>query len=105
MYLSGVPADANMWARIIYDDHFYPAFVPVKSCYHAKEGEVQLLTSFVGGATLTTTIHLLDGTQMREREWFIGEGSGKRNIKKKSAVQDQAPQQSTDTLLNMALWE
>lgn len=38
-FLSGVAADANMWARIIYDDYFYPAFVPVKSCYHVREAK------------------------------------------------------------------
>jgi hypothetical protein len=33
----GHPADAVMWARIVYDEGFYPAFVPVQSCYHLKE--------------------------------------------------------------------
>ena len=33
----GHPADAVMWTRIVYDEGFYPAFVPVQSCYHLKE--------------------------------------------------------------------
>lgn len=33
----GFPADGVMWTRIQYDEGFYPAFVPVKSCYHLKE--------------------------------------------------------------------
>ncbi len=34
----GVPADADLWSRIVFDDNFYPAFVPIKSCYHVREG-------------------------------------------------------------------
>jgi hypothetical protein len=33
----GSPADANMWARIQFDDNFFPAFVPCMSCYHLSE--------------------------------------------------------------------
>jgi hypothetical protein len=33
----GLAADADLWSRIIFDDDFYPAFVPIKSCYHLWE--------------------------------------------------------------------
>jgi hypothetical protein len=36
--IPGHPADAVMWARIVYDEGLYPVFVPVKSCYHLREG-------------------------------------------------------------------
>ena len=32
-----MPADANLWARIIFDDDFYPAYVPVISAHHVDE--------------------------------------------------------------------
>eukprot|EP00977_Amphora_coffeiformis_P011958 scaffold2917_cov191-Amphora_coffeaeformis.AAC.51 len=48
--ISPNPADAYMWQRIIYDDNFYPAFVPVKSCHHLEEkgdgGSVIVLRKF-----------------------------------------------------------
>ena len=31
-------ADAYMWARIVFEEAFYSAFVPVMSCHHLKEG-------------------------------------------------------------------
>ncbi|KAL3810327.1 hypothetical protein ACHAXA_008262 [Cyclostephanos tholiformis] len=33
----GCPADADLWSRIVFDDYFFPAFVPIKSCYHVRE--------------------------------------------------------------------
>ena len=35
--IPGHAADGVMWARIVYDEAFYPVFVPVKSCYHLRE--------------------------------------------------------------------
>lgn len=43
----GHPADAVMWTRIQYDEGFFPAFVPVKSCYHLKERNRRSATAIV----------------------------------------------------------
>ena len=32
-----LPADGYMWERIVYEENFFPAFVPIMSCYHLKE--------------------------------------------------------------------
>lgn len=31
------PNDASLWARIVFEDKFYPVFVPSVSCYHLSE--------------------------------------------------------------------
>lgn len=36
---SALPADAYLWARIVYDDNFFPAYVPVPSLHYTKGGE------------------------------------------------------------------
>lgn len=33
----GMQADSYMWGRIVFDDLFFPAFVPVPSCHHLSE--------------------------------------------------------------------
>ena len=36
--VTDMPADADLWSRIIFEDDFYPAYVPVISVHHADEG-------------------------------------------------------------------
>jgi UDP-sugar transporter A1/2/3 len=60
--IPGHPADAVMWARIVYDEAFYPVFVPVKSCYY-RENDARVVRK-----SLLRDIDLPDG-------WH-GEGSG-----------------------------
>ena len=35
--VSSMPADANMWARVVFDEKFFPAHVPVDSAHHTGE--------------------------------------------------------------------
>lgn len=44
---SGHAADAVMWTRIQYDEGFYPAFVPIQSCYHLRERNGKDATAIV----------------------------------------------------------
>jgi hypothetical protein len=37
-------ADAFMWSRIIFDEKFFPAYVPVESVHHLTEGGSQKST-------------------------------------------------------------
>lgn len=39
--ISGMPGDACMWARIIFDAHFYPTYVPIDSVHHLSERSSQ----------------------------------------------------------------
>lgn len=58
-------ADANMWARIIYDEAFYPAFVPVISCHHLHEGGQNATSSqllVVRKVYSRIVSYLMDGT-------------------------------------------
>lgn len=43
----GHAADSAMWTRIQYDEGFYPAFVPVQSCYHLRESNSEDATAIV----------------------------------------------------------
>jgi hypothetical protein len=57
----GHPADAVMWTCIVYDEGFYPAFVPVQSCYHLKKKLQNVLKLLCGKVTFVTSIHPLVG--------------------------------------------
>jgi UDP-sugar transporter A1/2/3 len=46
---SRVPADAYMWMRIVYDEAFYPAFVPVTSCHYLKTTGPVIRKSIIRG--------------------------------------------------------
>jgi len=45
--VSHLPADAYMWSRIIFDEKFFPAYVPVESVHHLNEKGSQP-SSYVG---------------------------------------------------------
>jgi hypothetical protein len=65
--IPGHPADAAMWARVVYDEGFYPAFVPVQSCYYLNDEHGARVEGIVR-KSLLRDIDLPDG-------WH-GEGSG-----------------------------
>ena len=48
----GLPADGYMWERIVYEENFFPAFVPIMSCYHMKEQGRQYGAALVRKSTL-----------------------------------------------------
>lgn len=56
------PADAYMWARIVFDDSFFPAFVPVVSCYHLEEQGRKGINRIVRKSVLRDRNPPLDGT-------------------------------------------
>jgi UDP-galactose transporter len=65
--IPGHPADAVMWARIVYDEGFYPVFVPVKSCYHLRE---------MGGARVEAIVRKSLLRDIDLPHGWHGEGSG-----------------------------
>ena len=48
----GVPADGYMWERIVYEENFFPAFVPIMSCHHMEEQGRQYGAVLVRKSTL-----------------------------------------------------
>jgi len=52
--------DAYLWARIVYDDGFFPAYVPIDSAHHLSEGQGNTNVKYVGRK------YLLDGHKIPE---------------------------------------